>query len=191
MINSKNISIAAILATGAIALAGCGSAGNHTSAWTKSEVQWVEAQLTSSGVPAGPMTHCVAQYVEARITPSEAKAIRPSSKSDEALGKAAAASCQSQNGSSSSGTASSQGVPSATASSASDLYGGSACKQQLESSGCIEEVEQKEVVLEREGEANRAKEQQVENKQYEEEKARQENPGAQEYPGAQEAEPGA
>jgi hypothetical protein len=91
MKKTRHITIAAIIAAGLIA--GCGSSGNHKSAWTKADTETAESELASAGIAAGPLRACLVNYIEARVTPAEAKS---KSSNDDAVGKAALAACGSQ-----------------------------------------------------------------------------------------------
>jgi hypothetical protein len=97
MIKSRSICIAAILATGLIA--GCGSSGNHTSAWSKSNIQNAEDELAGAGMASAPLRSCILKYVEARLTPAE---VMTKSSGGETIAKAALVSCDTQTTSSSS-----------------------------------------------------------------------------------------
>jgi len=97
MTKSRSISVAAVLAVGLIA--GCGSSGNKTSAWTKADVAELESGLASGGVAAGPLRTCVTKFIESRLSPADARSKGPSGA--QSFAKEALASCDQQTSSSS------------------------------------------------------------------------------------------
>ena len=97
MIKSRSIAVAAVLAVGLIA--GCGSSGNKTTAWTKDDVAELENGLAGAGVAAGPLRTCVVRFIESHITPAEGKSKGASGA--QAFAKEALASCDKQTSSAS------------------------------------------------------------------------------------------
>ncbi len=57
----------------AIAIAGCGSSGSHSSEWTHADVQEVESRAQTEGHVGAALAACVTKYVEPRMSPKEAK----------------------------------------------------------------------------------------------------------------------
>ena len=97
MIKSRSISVAAVLAV--VLIAGCGSSGSKTSAWTNADVAELESGLASAGVAAGPLRTCVVKFIESRITPAEGRSKGASGA--QAFAKEALSSCDKQTSSTS------------------------------------------------------------------------------------------
>jgi hypothetical protein len=62
-----------IAVVAAIAIAGCGSSGSHSSEWTHANVQEVESRIQSQGHVGVALAACITKYVEPRMSPKEAK----------------------------------------------------------------------------------------------------------------------
>jgi hypothetical protein len=81
--------ITALLA--AIAIAGCGSSGGHSSEWTHADVQEVEGRVQSQGHMGIALAACITKYVEPRMSPKEVKDEEGSN--GQKVGKEAAETC--------------------------------------------------------------------------------------------------
>jgi hypothetical protein len=57
----------------AIAIAGCGASGSHSSEWTHADVQEVSSRAQTEGHIGAALAACVTKYIEPRMSPKEAK----------------------------------------------------------------------------------------------------------------------
>jgi hypothetical protein len=148
---SKRLASTALVVGLAIIAVGCGGGGSSavSSEWSASDAAKVEAKLadtlTERGfTPTKAGTECIREGLEPVASASEILGnAQASSKQNEEI-EEILTDCIGESGSGSTETASG-GEP-------ESLYAGPACEEELSSSGCIQEVEEKESTDLREGE---------------------------------------
>jgi hypothetical protein len=89
--SNKLWSVAALAVLVALAVAGCGSSGGHTSEWTRADVQEVVGRAQSEGHVGEALATCITKYAESRMSPKEAK--QEEGTKGEEVGKEAAKTC--------------------------------------------------------------------------------------------------